>query len=181
MIIHKTAIEGLFVIEPKVFNDSRGYFFESFNSSVFQTLTGLSPAFVQDNESLSTYGVMRGMHFQKEPFSQTKLVHCIEGRVMDIALDLRPGSPTFGRWEAMELSGENHLQLYIPRGFAHGFLTLSEKAVLHYKCDDFYHPEAEAGIDILSLKLSWPIPTEKVIMSEKDRHYPTLEEYRHSL
>ena len=176
MEVIKTGIEGLLIIQPKVFHDGRGYFFESFNAREFLDKTGIRIRFVQDNESLSTYGVMRGLHYQRMPHTQAKLVHCVRGRIVDIALDLRHGSPTFGKWEALELSEDNHRQLFIPRGFAHGFAVLSETAVMHYKCDNLYEPSSEAGIDLGSIGFGWPFPLEDAILSEKDRHFPSLEE-----
>ena len=178
MNIIETDIQGLIIVEPKVFCDERGYFFESFNEKAFCEKTGLKMHFVQDNESLSRYGVMRGLHYQKEPYGQAKLVHCVRGRIIDIAVDIREGSPTWGRCEALELSEDNHRQLFIPRGFAHGFAVLSDVAVLHYKCDGFYNPQAEAGIDLRSIDFQWPIPPEEAVLSEKDRHFPRLKDLK---
>ena len=177
-IVH-TDIEGTFIIEPGVFNDSRGYFFESFNKKVFLDKTGLDIDFVQDNESMSSYGVMRGLHFQFPPFAQAKLVRCVKGSVLDIALDIRKGSPTFGQYVSVELTEENHRQFFIPKGFAHGFAVLSETAIFQYKCDEFYHPESEGGISILdeSLCIDWRIPADMAVLSEKDTRNPLLKDF----
>lgn len=148
MNIIKTTIEGVLIIEPKVYQDERGYFFESFNANEFAEKTGMDIHFVQDNESMSSYGVMRGLHYQKMPYTQSKLVRCVKGAVLDVAVDIRHGSPTFGQHVAVELTEENHRQFFVPRGFAHGFAVLSEIALFQYKCDNFYHPEADAGINI---------------------------------
>ncbi len=170
MNIIKTDIEGVVIIEPKVFGDSRGYFFESYSQRDFNSLVG-EVNFVQDNESKSCYGVIRGLHFQKPPFEQSKLVRVVKGKVLDVAVDIREGSPTFGKHVAVELSEENHRQLFIPRGFAHGFSVLSEEAVFQYKCDNFYAPEYEGAIawDDPALGIDWRIPVDKVIISEKDK------------
>ncbi|MCF0195506.1 MAG: dTDP-4-dehydrorhamnose 3,5-epimerase [Bacteroidaceae bacterium] len=184
MEIIKTNIHGVVIIEPRVFSDARGYFFESFSDRDFnrQYAEALgnpedykAVTFVQDNESRSTYGVMRGLHFQYPPFTQSKLVRCIEGEVLDVAVDIRKGSPTYGQWASCRLTGANHRQFFVPKGFAHGFAVLSETATFLYKCDDFYHPEAEGGISIrdLSLGIDWQMPIENAILSEKDlRHKP---------
>ena len=167
MNIINTAIDGLYIIEPRVFADARGYFFESFSQRDFDAQ--LAPiTFVQDNESMSSYGVMRGLHFQRPPFTQSKLVRCVRGAVLDVAVDIRKGSPTYGQHVAVELTEDNHRQFFIPKGFAHGFAVLSPTAVFQYKCDEFYHPEADAGISILddSLGIDWRIPTDKAILSE---------------
>ena len=178
MNIIKTSIEGLLILEPRIFIDSRGYFFESFSQRKFDEKVG-KITFVQDNESKSTYGVMRGLHFQCPPFSQTKLVRCVKGSVLDIAVDIRKGSPTYGQHVAVELTEENHRQIFIPKGFAHGFAVLSETAVFQYKCDEFYHPEADGGISILddTLGIDWKIPTEKVILSDKDTKHLLLKDF----
>lgn len=170
MNIIKTDIEGVVIIEPKVFGDSRGYFFESYSQRDFNSLVG-EVNFVQDNESKSRYGVIRGLHFQKPPFEQSKLVRVVKGKVLDVAVDIREGSPTFGKHVAVELSEENHRQLFIPKGFAHGFSVLSEEAVFQYKCDNFYAPEYEGAIawDDPALGINWRIPVDKVIISEKDK------------
>ena len=179
MEVIKTEIEGVFIIEPKVFGDSRGYFFESFNAREFKEKTGLDVTFVQDNESLSHYGVLRGLHFQRPPFAQSKLVRCVKGAVLDVAVDIRGGSPTYGQHAAVELTEDNHRQFFIPKGFAHGFAVLSETAVFQYKCDEFYHPEADGGISILdgSLGIDWKIPTDKVLLSDKDTKHPLFKDF----
>ena len=173
-----TEIEGVVVIEPRIFEDPRGYFFESFSQADFDSCVR-EVRFVQDNESRSSYGVMRGLHFQRPPFTQAKLVRCVRGAVLDVAVDLRKGSPTYGRHVAVELTEENHLQLFIPKGFAHGFAVLSETAVFQYKCDEFYHPEADGGISILdsSLGIEWRIPVEHAVLSEKDTRHPLLKDF----
>lgn len=179
MKVIETGFEGLFVIEPQVFEDNRGYFFESFSLKKFTELTGLTPEFVQDNESKSSYGVVRGLHFQREPYSQAKLVRCVEGRVLDVVVDLRKGSNTFGKHFSIEITGDNHLQLYIPKGFAHGFAVLSESAVFQYKCDEYYHPESEDGIYLLDkeLDINWKIPETDMILSVKDSERGDFREY----
>ena len=183
MNIIKTAIDGVLIIEPKVFNDARGYFFESFSQREFDEkvapILGHTVTFVQDNESKSSYGVMRGLHFQRPPFTQSKLVRCVKGAVLDVAVDIRKGSPTYGQHVAVELTEDNHRQFYIPKGFAHGFAVLSETAVFQYKCDEFYHPEADGGISILddSLGIDWRIPMDKAILSEKDTKHPLLKDF----
>ena len=180
MEVIKTAIDGVLIIEPRVFKDSRGYFFESFSKREFDekvgAILGHTINFVQDNESMSSYGVMRGLHFQKMPYTQSKLVRCVKGAVLDVAVDIRKGSPTFGQHVAVELTEDNHRQFFIPRGFAHGFAVLSETAILQYKCDEFYHPEADGGICIKdeSLGIDWKIPVEKAVLSEKDMKHPCL-------
>ena len=178
MEIIKTNIEGALIIEPRVFEDARGYFFESFSQREFDAKVG-PVRFVQDNESKSSYGVMRGLHFQVPPFAQSKLVRCVRGRVLDVAVDIRRGSPTYGQHVAVELSEDNHRQFFIPRGFAHGFAVLSEEAVFQYKCDEYYHPESEGGISILdsSLGIDWHIPAEHVILSEKDTKHLLLRDF----
>lgn len=174
----KTNIDGVFIIEPRVFNDARGYFFESYSERNFNAQVR-EIHFVQDNESKSSYGVMRGLHFQRPPFTQSKLVRCVKGAVLDVAVDIRKGSPTYGQHVAVELTEDNHRQFFIPRGFAHGFAVLSEEAVFQYKCDNFYHPEADGGISILdtSLGIDWRIPTDKAILSEKDTKHPLLADF----
>ena len=178
MEVIKTAIEGLVIIEPKIFKDSRGYFFESFSQREFETKVR-QINFVQDNESMSSYGVMRGLHFQRPPFAQSKLVRCVKGRVLDVAVDIRKGSPTYGQHVAVELSEDNHRQFFVPRGFAHGFVVLSETAVFQYKCDNFYAPEADGGINIKddALGIDWQIPMEKAILSEKDLKHISLKDF----
>lgn len=174
----KTNIDGVFIIEPRVFNDARGYFFESYSERDFNAQVR-EIHFVQDNESKSSYGVMRGLHFQRPPFTQSKLVRCVKGAVLDVAVDIRKGSPTYGQHVAVELTEDNHRQFFVPRGFAHGFAVLSEEAVFQYKCDNFYHPEADGGISILdtSLGIDWCIPTDKAILSEKDTKHPLLADF----
>ncbi len=169
MNVIQTEIPGVVILEPKVFRDARGYFFESFSQRAFEEQVR-KINFVQDNESMSSYGVMRGLHFQRPPFAQSKLVRCVKGRVLDVAVDIRKGSPTFGHHVAVELTEDNHRQFFIPRGFAHGFAVLSETAVFQYKCDNFYHPEADGGISVKdeSLGIDWQIPTDKAVLSEKD-------------
>ena len=178
MEVIKTAIEGPVIIEPKVFGDSRGYFFESFSQRDFEAKVG-KINFVQDNESMSSYGVMRGLHFQRPPYAQSKLVRCVKGRVLDVAVDIRKGSPTYGKHVAVELSEDNHRQIFIPRGFAHGFVVLSDTAVFQYKCDNFYAPQADGGISILdeSLGIDWLIPLEKALLSEKDTKHLPLKDF----
>lgn len=178
MEVIKTAIEGLYIIEPKVFKDARGYFYESYNQKEFDEK--IRPIrFVQDNESMSSYGVMRGLHFQRPPFCQSKLVRCVKGRVLDVAVDIRKGSATYGQHVAVELSEENKRQFFIERGFAHGFAVLSETAVFQYKCDNLYAPQADGGISILddSLGIDWQIPVEKALLSEKDTKHTLLKDF----
>lgn len=169
MNVIKADIEGVVIIEPRLFKDDRGYFFESFSQREFEEKVR-KINFVQDNESMSSYGVMRGLHFQRPPFTQSKLVRCVKGRVLDVAVDIRKGSPTYGQHVAVELTEDNHRQFFVPRGFAHGFAVLSETAVFQYKCDNFYAPEADGGISIKdeSLGINWQIPVENSILSEKD-------------
>lgn len=178
MEVIKTNIEGVLIIEPKVFGDSRGYFFESWSQRDFDEL--VRPIkFVQDNESMSTYGVMRGLHFQRPPFTQSKLVRCVKGVVLDVAVDIRKGSPTYGKYVAVELTEDNHRQFFVPRGMAHGFSVLSETAVFQYKCDNFYAPQSDDGISILddTLDIDWHIPTDKAILSEKDTKHCCLKDF----
>lgn len=183
MEVIKTAIEEVLIIEPKVFGDARGYFFESFSQRDFNEkvapMLEHTINFVQDNESMSTYGVMRGLHFQRPPFTQSKLVRCVKGAVLDVAVDIRKGSPTYGQHVSVELTEDNHLQFFVPRGFAHGFAVLSEVAVFQYKCDEFYHPEADGGISIVddSLGIDWRIPMEKALLSEKDTKHSFLKDF----
>jgi dTDP-4-dehydrorhamnose 3,5-epimerase len=178
MEVIKTAIDGVLIIEPKVFGDHRGYFFESFNEREFAAKSGVDVHFVQDYESKSCYGVVRGLHFQKGEHAQAKLVRVISGKVLDVAVDIRPGSPTFGKHVAAELTAENHRQFFIPKGFAHGFVVLSQEAVFQYKCDEFYCPEAEGAIawDDPDVAIDWQIPASDVILSDKDRKHPRLKE-----
>jgi dTDP-4-dehydrorhamnose 3,5-epimerase len=177
--VKKTDIEGVLIIEPKVFGDARGYFLESFNAKEFSEKTGMNITFVQDNESMSSYGVMRGLHFQNPPYTQSKLVRCVKGAVLDVAVDIRKGSPTYGKHVAAELTEDNHRQFFVPRGFAHGFAVLSEVAVFQYKCDNFYAPQADGGISILddSLGIDWKIPTEKALLSDKDTKHALLKDF----
>ncbi|HIH75354.1 MAG TPA: dTDP-4-dehydrorhamnose 3,5-epimerase [Methanosarcina sp.] len=178
MKVIDTEINDLFILEPDVFGDDRGYFFESYNKMKLDSLTGSAYTFVQDNESSSSYGVIRGLHYQLAPFSQAKLVRVLQGKVYDVAVDLRKNSSTFGNWVGVELSGENRRQFLIPKGFAHGFSVLSETAVFAYKCDEYYHPEAEAGIvynDPL-LNIDWKIMDEYIKVSPKDGLLPKFEE-----
>ena len=177
MNVIKTDIEGVVIIEPRLFRDDRGYFFESFSQREFDEKVR-SIRFVQDNESKSSYGVLRGLHFQKPPFAQSKLVRVIKGAVLDVAVDIRKGSPTFGRYVAVELTEENHLQFFIPRGFAHGFSVLTDEVIFQYKCDNFYAPQSEGALawDDPDLEIDWKIPADKVLLSEKDKHHPCLKE-----
>ena len=174
----QTSIPGVVIIEPRLFKDDRGYFFESFSERDFNTQVR-EVKFVQDNESMSSYGVMRGLHFQRPPYTQSKLVRCVKGAVLDVAVDIRKGSPTYGQHVAVELTEDNHRQFFVPRGFAHGFAVLSETAIFQYKCDNFYHPEADGGISILddSLGIDWRIPTDHAILSEKDTKHPLLKDF----
>lgn len=178
MNIIQTEIPGVIIIEPRIFEDARGYLFESFSQREFDEKVG-PVIFVQDNESKSSYGVMRGLHFQRPPFTQAKLVRCVHGAVLDVAVDIRRGSPTFGQHVAVELTEDNHRQFFIPKGFAHGFAVLSDTAVFQYKCDEFYHPEADGGINILddSLGIDWHIPAGKAILSDKDTKHPLLQDF----
>ena len=194
MEVIKTAIDGVLIIEPRIFEDARGYFFESFSQREFDEKVG-RVNFVQDNESKSSYGVMRGLHFQRPPFTQSKLVRCVKGAVLDVAVDIRKGSPTYGQHVSVILAGADmigspspfgegwdeavHRQFFIPKGFAHGFAVLSDTAVFQYKCDEFYHPEADGGISILddSLGIDWRIPTDRAILSEKDTKHPLLKDF----
>ncbi len=174
----KTDIEGVVIIEPRIFKDARGYFFESYSKKEFDEK--VAPVdFVQDNESCSTRGVMRGLHFQRPPYTQAKLVRCVKGAVLDVAVDIRKGSPTYGKHVAVELTEDNHRQFFIPKGFAHGFAVLSDVAVFQYKCDEFYHPEADGGISILdgTLGIDWQIDPTEAILSEKDKNHPFLADF----
>lgn len=171
-----TPIADLYILEPKVFRDDRGYFVELFNQQKFQVL-GFTYQFVQDNQSCSSFGVIRGLHYQLAPYAQTKLVRAVRGRIFDVAVDLRKGSPTFGKWFGVELSEDNFRQLLIPRGFAHGFSVLSETAIVHYKCDNLYHPQSERGINFNDpmLAIEWQIPLDKAVVSPKDRMWPNFD------
>ena len=178
MEVIKTALDGVVILEPKVFADSRGYFFESYNKQRFNEATGFDIDFVQDNQSKSCYGVLRGLHFQKLPYAQSKLVRCVKGKVLDVAVDIRKSSPTFGKYAAVELTEDNHRQLFIPHGFAHGFVVLSEEAIFQYKCDNFYHKESEGAIawNDPEINIDWTIPFEDVILSDKDKVNPLLKD-----
>ena len=178
MDVIKTNIEGVVIIEPRIFKDARGYFFESFSQREFEAKVG-KIQFVQDNESMSSYGVMRGLHFQRPPFTQSKLVRVIKGAVLDVAVDIRKNSPTYGKHVAVELTEDNHRQFFVPRGFAHGFAVLSDEAIFQYKCDNFYAPQADGGISILDgdLGIDWHIPMDKAILSEKDTKHPLLKDF----
>lgn len=178
MEVIKTAIEGVVIIEPRVFKDARGYFFESFSQREFEEKVR-KINFVQDNESMSSYGVVRGLHFQKPPYAQAKLVRCVKGKVLDVAIDIRIGSPTYGKHVAVELSEENHRMCFIPKGFAHGFAVLSDTAIFQYKCDEYYHRESEGGISILDsdLGIDWGIDLSSAILSEKDTKQTPLSEF----
>lgn len=179
----KTALDGVVIVEPKVFGDARGYFFESFSERDFNEamtpILGHGIKFVQDNESMSSYGVMRGLHFQTMPYTQSKLVRCVKGAVLDVAVDIRKGSPTYGQHVAVELTEDNHRQFFVPRGFAHGFAVLSETAVFQYKCDNFYAPANDGGVSIVddSLGIDWRIPIEKALLSEKDTKHDLLKDF----
>ena len=179
MEVIKTNIEGVVIIEPRIFKDDRGYFFESFSQREFEEKV-CKTTFVQDNESKSSYGVLRGLHFQKPPFAQSKLVRVIKGAVLDVAVDIRKGSPTFGQYVSVELTGENHRQFFIPRGFAHGFSVLSEEVIFQYKCDNFNSPQSEGAIawNDPDLNIDWRIPAEKVVLSEKDSKHPRLKDWQ---
>lgn len=179
MNIIKTAIPGLLILEPRIFRDQRGYFFESYSERAF-TAAGLpSVHWVQDNESMSQRGVLRGLHFQRPPFTQTKLVRCVRGAVLDVAVDIRCGSPTYGQHVAVELTEDNHRMFFISKGFAHGFAVLSDIAVFQYKCDEFYHPEADGGILLMDkeLNIDWRTPLDEAILSEKDKVHPLLKDF----
>ena len=177
MKIIETAIEDVVIIETRLFKDERGYFFESFSQREFEEKIR-KISFVQDNESKSSYGVLRGLHFQKPPYAQSKLVRVIKGAVLDVAVDIRKGSPTFGKHVAVKLTEENHLQLFIPRGFAHGFSVLSQEVIFQYKCDNFYAPQSEGALawDDSDLNINWRIPTNQIILSEKDKHHEKLKD-----
>ena len=178
MEVIKTDIEGVVILEPRIFKDARGYFFESFSAREFEEKV-FRTTFVQDNESYSSYGVVRGLHFQKPPFTQAKLVRVIKGAVLDVAVDLRKGSPTYGKHVAVELTENNHRQLFIPHGFAHGFAVLSDEVLFQYKCDNYYAPLSEGGIrwNDPDLQIDWRIPADQVILSEKDTRHPMFKDY----
>lgn len=177
MIVHTTDIEGVLILEPAVYGDERGYFMESFSERDFVSQTGVEVRFVQDNESFSRRGVLRGLHFQRAPHAQAKLVRVVRGRVLDVAVDIRPQSPTFGRYVAIELSAENHRQLFIPKGFAHGYFAM-EDSVFQYKCDDYYHPECEGGIawNDPQIGIDWGTSESEITLSDKDKNRPKLSE-----
>ena len=178
MKLIETPLKDCYIIEPTLFEDERGYFYEKFNEKKFEDLTGLNGHFVQDNISKSSYGVLRGLHLQKGEHAQAKLVSCLEGKVFDVAVDLRQNSPTFGKWFGIELTPENKLQLYVPRGFGHGFSVLSKTAIFAYKCDNFYHKESEGSViwNDPDLNIDWKLPVEDVILSEKDKILHTFAE-----
>ncbi|MGV4414265.1 dTDP-4-dehydrorhamnose 3,5-epimerase [Chryseobacterium sp. T1] len=178
MKIKETPLKDCYIIEPTIFEDDRGYFFEKYNEKKFEELTGINGHFVQDNISKSSYGVLRGIHLQKGEHAQAKLVSCLEGKVWDVAVDLRRESPTFGQWFGIELTEENKLQLYVPRGFGHGFAVLSDTAIFAYKCDNFYNKESEGAVawDDADLNIDWRLEKEKVILSEKDKNSPSFKE-----
>lgn len=175
MNVIETAIAGVVIIEPRIFTDGRGYFFESFSQQEFEEKVG-KVNFVQDNESKSRYGVIRGLHFQRSPYEQAKLVRVVKGKVLDVNVDIRKGSPTFGKYVAVELSEENKRQIYIPRGFAHGFAVLSEEVIFQYKCDNYYAPGYEGGsrVDDPELGIDWQIPEQERILSDKDKKHPLI-------
>lgn len=178
MRVITTALEGVLILEPTIHGDERGYFMESYNEARFRAATGLDVEFVQDNESMSKRGVLRGLHFQRAPYAQAKLVRVVRGRVLDVAVDIRPGSPTYGKHVAVELSGDNHRQLFIPKGFAHGYAVLADDTLFQYKCDEYYHPECDGGIawDDPAIGIDWGIAKEDVILSAKDCCRPYLSE-----
>jgi dTDP-4-dehydrorhamnose 3,5-epimerase len=180
MEVIKTEIEGVVIIEPRVFGDARGYFFESFNAREFAEKTGMQVNFVQDNESMSHYGVLRGLHFQQPPFAQSKLVRVVKGRVLDIAVDIRVGSPTYGKYVSVELTEDNHRQFFMSKGFAHGFSVLSDEVIFQYKCDEFYAPQSEGAIawNDPDLAIDWQIPADKVLLSDKDKKHPFLRDFK---
>jgi dTDP-4-dehydrorhamnose 3,5-epimerase len=183
MTIEQTPLQGCYIIHDTVFEDPRGYFFESFNASKFEALTGLQVQFVQDNQSKSGRGVLRGLHFQTGANAQAKLVRVLSGAVLDVAVDLRPDSPTFKQHFSIELTGDNHKQFFLPRGFAHGFIVLSDEAVFFYKCDNFYNKSADAGImyNDPTLNIDWQLSYDEIFVSEKDKHLPDLQTYLNSL
>lgn len=183
MKVEETKLKDCFIIRDTVFEDPRGYFFESFNQQRFASLIGLNVSFVQDNQSKSTRGVLRGIHFQQGEHTQAKLVRVLKGRVLDVAVDLRKDSRTFGQWEAVELTGDNHVQFFVPRGFGHGFVVLSDTATFFYKCDNFYNKASEGGIiyNDPDLNIDWQIKEEEVLLSDKDKILPTFKEIKDSL
>ena len=179
MRVVKTDIEGVLILEPQVLGDVRGYFMETFTERDFTVITGIDVKFVQDNESLSKKGVLRGLHFQEEPYAQAKLVRVVRGKVLDVAVDIRPQSLTFGKYVVTELSGDNHRQMYIPKGFAHGYITLEDDTIFQYKCDEYYHPEAEGGIawNDPQLGIDWGFSESEIILSKKDKNHPNLSKF----
>ncbi|HRV54989.1 MAG: dTDP-4-dehydrorhamnose 3,5-epimerase [Mangrovimonas sp.] len=179
MQVEETFLKGCYVVTPKVYRDERGYFFESFNKTYFEEQTGLTVSFVQDNQSLSSKGVLRGLHFQEGDYAQAKLVRVVKGKVLDVCVDLRKESTTFGQHFSIVLDDKEHKQLYIPKGFAHGFLVLEDQTIFSYKCDDFYHKESERGIiyNDPDIGISWDLPTNELILSERDRKLPTFKSY----
>jgi len=181
MLVKKTEIPGLLIFEPKVMQDSRGYFFESYNKEKMSS-AGISVEYVQDNQSKSQYGVIRGLHYQRNPYAQSKLVRVLDGKIYDVAVDMRKGSPTYGKWFGLELNSDNKLQLYIPKGFAHGFSVLSETAIVLYKCDVLYHPSSEGGVQCMdpALNIDWKIEAGKEIISPKDLKQPVFEKADHN-
>lgn len=178
MNVIRTDIDDVLIIEPRVFGDERGYFFESYNQEEFRKATGMDITFVQDNESKSKYGVLRGLHYQLPPYAQSKLVRVVKGSVLDVAVDIRKDSPTFGKYVSTELTEENHRQFFLPRGMAHGFVVLSPEAIFQYKCDNLYHPEVEGAVawDDPTIGIHWPIPAADIILSEKDKHHAYLKD-----
>lgn len=183
MQVEATKLKDCYIIHDTVFEDARGYFFESFNQQTFENLTGLNVSFVQDNQSKSSKGVLRGLHFQQGEHAQAKLVRVLKGKVQDVAVDIRPGSPTFGQHVAVELTAENHLQLFVPRGFAHGFIVLEDDTVFFYKCDNFYNKASEGGLmfNDADLNIDWILKVEEFILSDKDKATPTLKELKQTL
>ena len=179
MQVEETFLKGCYVVTPKVYRDERGYFFESFNKTYFEEQTGLTVSFVQDNQSLSSKGVLRGLHFQEGDYAQAKLVRVVKGKVLDVCVDLRKEAKTFGQHFSIVLDDKEHKQLYIPKGFAHGFLVLEDQTIFSYKCDDFYHKESERGIiyNDPDIGISWDLPTNELILSERDRKLPTFKSY----
>ena len=184
MEVIKTNIEGPVILEPRIFGDARGYFFESFSQREFDEKVAIPQygkpiIFVQDNESMSSYGVMRGLHFQRPPFTQSKIVRCVKGKVLDVAVDIRKGSPTYGQHVAVELTEDNNRQFFVPKGFAHGFVVLSETAIFQYKCDEFYHPEVDGGINIQdgTLGIDWQINMNEALLSDKDTKHAKLADF----
>ncbi len=179
MNVIQTHIDGVVIIEPKVFGDNRGYFFESYNDREFKEKTGYDIVFVQDNESKSRYGVVRGLHFQMPPFAQSKLVRVVKGAALDVAVDIRKGSPTYGQHVSVEITEENHRQVFIPKGFAHGFSVLSEEVIFQYRCDAFYNPQSEGALawDDPDLNIDWKVPSDQVLLSEKDLHHTQFKNF----